>query len=120
MSRHLQKLARTAAQRSGPRISVDWQVMAGRPCVAGSRIPVQTVISHLADNLSSDALVGEYPELTVDDVRACLAHAYAVLDLLGDATQTLQVPGSFDQIRRAMDNDRRRGTMTQSTERSDR
>ena len=92
MSRHLQKLARTAAQRSGPRISVDWQVMAGRPCVAGTRIPVQTVISHLAENLSSDALLGEYPELTADDMRACLAHAYAVLDLLGDATPDSSSP----------------------------
>ena len=113
MSRQQQELARRAAHRSGPRINVDWRVVAGQPCVTGTRIPVQTVMGGLA----SEALLEEYSELTADDVQACLAHPTAVLDLLGDATQTVQVPGSQTDVQQAMDNHRRSGTMDQSTER---
>jgi uncharacterized protein (DUF433 family) len=72
-----------AAERSRPRISIDDRIMAGLASVTGTRMPVQTVVSRLADTLSVDAVLDEHPQLDVEDVRACLRHAYEVLDLVG-------------------------------------
>lgn len=93
MNRQLRQVVETAAQRSGPRVSVDTEVMAGRPCVSGTRIPVQTVLSRLANDLPSDASLKEHPEIAGDDVRACLSYAYELLDLVGDATQASEDSG---------------------------
>jgi uncharacterized protein (DUF433 family) len=56
------------------RISVDPQVMAGKPVVKGTRIPVERVLAHLAETSLQD-LFEAFPELTLEDVRACLAYA---------------------------------------------
>jgi uncharacterized protein (DUF433 family) len=61
-------------------ISVDHQVMGGVPCVAGTRIPVATVVGLIADGLSTADVVAEYPQLTVADVRACLGYAARAVD----------------------------------------
>ena len=47
----------------------------GRPCVRGLRIAVADVLGWLAAGLSHDDIRADYPELTEDDIRACLAHA---------------------------------------------
>jgi uncharacterized protein (DUF433 family) len=47
----------------------------GRPCVRGSRIAVADVLGWLAAGMSHDEIRGDYPELTEDDIRACLAYA---------------------------------------------
>jgi uncharacterized protein (DUF433 family) len=78
------ELSRMAAERSGPQIGVDDRIMAGLACVSGTRMPVQTVVSGVADTLSVDAVLDEHPQLDVEDVRACLRHAYEVLDLIGN------------------------------------
>ena len=57
------------------RISQDPDVMVGKPVVKGTRIPVELVLGHLAHNLDLDELFAAYPELTIEDVRACLAYA---------------------------------------------
>jgi uncharacterized protein (DUF433 family) len=46
--------------------------MAGKPVVAGTRIPVERVLRHLEENDRAD-LFAAFPELTEEDVRACLA-----------------------------------------------
>jgi len=79
------EVSRIAAERSGARISIDDRIMAGLACVTGTRMPVQTVVSRLADTLSVDAVLDEHPQLDLEDVRACLRHAYEVLDLVGNA-----------------------------------
>jgi uncharacterized protein (DUF433 family) len=56
------------------RISIDPEVMAGKPVVKGTRIPVERVLAHLAETSMQD-LFEAFPELTVEDVRACLAQA---------------------------------------------
>lgn len=56
------------------RISRDPEVMAGKPVVRGTRIPVERVLAHLAE-ASMEDLFEAFPELTVEDVRACLASA---------------------------------------------
>ena len=47
----------------------------GRPTVRGMRIAVSDVLGWLAAGLSHQQIVADYPELTEDDIRACLAYA---------------------------------------------
>jgi uncharacterized protein (DUF433 family) len=47
----------------------------GRPCVRGLRITVQDVLGWLASGMSAEEIVMDYPELTKEDVMACLAYA---------------------------------------------
>ena len=49
----------------------------GRPCVRDLRISVGDVLGWLADGRSTEQIVADYPELTPDDIRACLAYAAA-------------------------------------------
>ena len=57
----------------------DPEIMVGKPVVKGTRIPVERVIAHLAHNPDLNDLFAAYPELTVEDVKACLAYARAGL-----------------------------------------
>jgi len=61
------------------RISVDSQVMVGKPVVRGTRIPVTRVLQHLEENNWADVFRA-FPELVDDDVRACLSYARAALE----------------------------------------
>lgn len=62
------------------RISVDHRIMGGVPCVAGTRIPVATVVGLVANGLSAEEIIVEYPQLAVEDVRACLGYAARAVD----------------------------------------
>jgi uncharacterized protein (DUF433 family) len=57
------------------RISVDSSVRFGKPCVRGTRITVGDVLGYLAAGTSEDQLITEFPQLTREDLRACLAYA---------------------------------------------
>lgn len=61
------------------RIVVDPEVMAGKPVVRGTRIPVERVLKHLEENDRAD-LFAAFPELTEEDVRASIAYARAVME----------------------------------------
>ena len=47
----------------------------GRPSIRGMRIAVADVLGWLAAGMSHEEILGDYPELTDDDIRACLAYA---------------------------------------------
>jgi uncharacterized protein (DUF433 family) len=47
----------------------------GRPCIRHLRIAVVDVLGWLAAGMSHDQIRGDYPELTEEDIRACLAYA---------------------------------------------
>jgi uncharacterized protein (DUF433 family) len=47
----------------------------GRPCVRGMRIAVADVLGWLAAGMTHEQIVSDYPELSEDDIRACLAFA---------------------------------------------
>jgi uncharacterized protein (DUF433 family) len=47
----------------------------GRPCIRGMRIAVADVLGWLAAGMSHAQIPGDCPELTDDDIRACLAYA---------------------------------------------
>jgi uncharacterized protein (DUF433 family) len=52
----------------------------GKPCVAGTRITVQNVLELLTEGLSfEDVIEGYYPGLEVEDIKACLRYAIALI-----------------------------------------
>ena len=58
------------------RITINPAQCGGRPCIRGMRIRVTDVLDLLANGLSPEAIVSEeLPDITLDDVRACLAYA---------------------------------------------
>jgi|GEM_PF-1241186 uncharacterized protein (DUF433 family) len=56
------------------------EIMVGKPVVKGTRIPVERVLAHLAHNPDLTDLLAAYPELTAEDVKACLAYADATIE----------------------------------------
>jgi uncharacterized protein (DUF433 family) len=56
-------------------ITIEAGMRAGRPRVRGLRIAVADVLGWLAAGMSHDEIRADYPELTEDDIRACLAYA---------------------------------------------
>ena len=62
------------------RIVVDSKIHFGKPCVAGTRITVQNVLELLDENLSFNQIIqGYYPDLSVEDIRACIQYAIALV-----------------------------------------
>ena len=61
------------------RISVDPEVMVGKPVIQGTRIPVELIVRMLAQGIAEDEILQEYPRLQPDDIRAALAYAAHVL-----------------------------------------
>ena len=57
------------------RIAVDPAIRFGKPCVRGTRISVGDVLGYLAGGMSETQILADFPQLTRDDVRACLAYA---------------------------------------------
>jgi len=58
------------------RISIDKEICHGKPHVRGTRIMVQQVLDLLSDGATSQEIISEdFPDLTLDDVRACIAFA---------------------------------------------
>ncbi|HEV2963845.1 MAG TPA: DUF433 domain-containing protein [Candidatus Angelobacter sp.] len=59
----------------GGRITVEPGKRGGKPCIRGLRITVYDVLDYLASGMSYEAILEEFPDLTLDDIRACLAFA---------------------------------------------
>lgn len=59
-----------------PRITFDTTIHFGQPCVAGTRIPVYAVLELVQTGVSFEDIVRDYyPDLSVDDVKACVEYA---------------------------------------------
>ena len=58
-----------------PRITLDPDVLAGRPVIRGTRLSVEFVIGLMADGWDEAAILENYPGLKHDDIIACLAYA---------------------------------------------
>jgi uncharacterized protein (DUF433 family) len=62
------------------RISVNSQIHFGKPCIAGTRITVQSVLELLNEGLAFAEIIRDYyPDLEIDDIRACLQYAIALV-----------------------------------------
>ena len=52
--------------------------MMGKPCVKGTRIPVYLLLEKMAAGETSEHLLAAYPQLTTEDLRACIEYAAAL------------------------------------------
>jgi uncharacterized protein (DUF433 family) len=56
-------------------ITIDPRKRSGQPCIRGMRITVQDVLEYLAEGMTPEQVLADFPELTVEDLQACLAFA---------------------------------------------
>jgi uncharacterized protein (DUF433 family) len=56
-------------------ITIESGKRGGKPCIRGLRITVYDVLEYLASGMSVDEILQDFPDLTREDIRACLAFA---------------------------------------------
>lgn len=56
-------------------ITIEPGIRSGKPCIRGMRITVYDVLGYLASGMSIDEVLGDFPELTKEDILACLSYA---------------------------------------------
>jgi uncharacterized protein (DUF433 family) len=61
------------------RITLNPEVMAGKPVIRGTRIPVELIVRMLAQGIPESEILKEYPRLQPEDLRAALAYAAQTL-----------------------------------------
>jgi uncharacterized protein (DUF433 family) len=62
------------------RIAIAPQIHFGKPCVAGTRIPVQAVLELVREGIGFDRIIRDYyPDLDDNDIRACIQYAIDVV-----------------------------------------
>ncbi len=59
------------------RITITSGVRSGKPCIKNTRITVYDVLEYMAGGMSEDEILADFPDLTRDDIRACLSFAAA-------------------------------------------
>jgi uncharacterized protein (DUF433 family) len=62
------------------RIEVTPGIHFGKPCVAGTRIPVQNVLELVREGIPFDTIIQDYyPDLQIEDIQACVQYAIEVM-----------------------------------------
>ena len=56
-------------------ITIEPDKRSGKPCVRGMRITVQDVLEYLASGMTEEEILDDFPDLTSEDIKACLAFA---------------------------------------------
>jgi uncharacterized protein (DUF433 family) len=54
-------------------ITIEPGKRSGKPCIRGLRMTVTDVLEYLASGMTFDEILADFPDLTVEDIRACLA-----------------------------------------------
>jgi len=62
------------------RITANPDVMVGKPTIRGMRITVEQLLKALANGITMDQLLDDYPELEKEDIRAALLYASQLVD----------------------------------------
>ena len=57
------------------RITIEPGKRGGKPCIRGSRMTVSDVLDYLASGMSEEEVLRDFPDLTREDIRACLSFA---------------------------------------------
>jgi uncharacterized protein (DUF433 family) len=60
---------------SHERIEINPEVMGGKPVIAGTRIPVETILRKLGAGVADEEILADHPRLTPEDIRAAQAFA---------------------------------------------
>ncbi|HEV2042342.1 MAG TPA: DUF433 domain-containing protein [Casimicrobiaceae bacterium] len=56
-------------------ITIESGKRGGKPCIRGMRITVYDVLEYLASGMSPQQILADFPDLTAEDIQACLAYA---------------------------------------------
>lgn len=56
-------------------ITIEPDKRSGKPCIRGMRMTVTDVLEYLAGGMTPQEIVDEFPDLTLEDIQACLAFA---------------------------------------------
>lgn len=70
------------------RITFNPQIMGGRVCIRGMRIPVSLVVNLVANGMTTEEILSEYPALEPEDIRQALQYA---ADLAAEEIATLSL-----------------------------
>jgi uncharacterized protein (DUF433 family) len=73
------------------RITARPEIFSGKPIIRDMRISVERILSLLAQGETAEAILGDYPDLEREDIRAYLAYAHAVI--AHDSLDAIQVGG---------------------------
>ena len=57
------------------RITIEPDKRGGKPCIRGLRITVYDILSYLASGMSYEEVLGDFPNLDMEDILACLEYA---------------------------------------------
>lgn len=57
------------------RITIEPGKRGGKPCIRGLRMTVYEVLEYLASGMSQEQILNDFPDLTIEDIRACLSFA---------------------------------------------
>jgi len=61
------------------RITLNPRILRGKPILRGTRIPIYLIMGLLASGMTEDEILGEYPQLSHDDIQAVLEYASRIL-----------------------------------------
>lgn len=62
------------------RITIDPKIHFGKPCVAGTRIPVENVLELVQEGIPFEKIIQDYyPDLDIGDIKACLQYAVDII-----------------------------------------
>lgn len=57
------------------RISADPNILHGKPCIKGTRIPVYLILDNLSEGVSHEEILEQWPSLQPEDIQAALVYA---------------------------------------------
>ena len=73
------------------RITANPEIFGGKPIIRGMRISVELILSLLAQGETLENILADYPDLELQDIRACLSYARAVI--ANDSLDAVRVAG---------------------------
>lgn len=56
-------------------ITIEPGKRSGKPCIRGTRMTVSDILEYLAAGMTNEEILSDFPELTMNDIRACLSFA---------------------------------------------